>query len=76
MSYDLSSDVMPEHQKGASFYGLLFNHCTSAPIWLSKCGKYVTLICPEDNNWNLAWGSTDGNQDEKSKRSARKRKQQ
>ena len=67
MTYDLSSNVMGKEQHGASFYGPLFNHCTSAPIWVSKCGKYATLICPEERHWNLAWGNTDGKGDTSTK---------
>ena len=56
MNYDLSSDVMGDHQHGASFYGSLFNLCTC--VRFSKCGRYATLHCPEENSWNVTCGKT------------------
>ena len=67
LAFDLSSDVMVETGKngklgqvGATFYGPLVEHCTSAPIWVSKDGTRVTIVCPSDDCYNGAWGRSGG----------------
>ena len=46
-------------QVGVTFYGPLIIHCTSAPLWVNKEGL-VTIMCPDDECFNVAWGRGDG----------------
>jgi hypothetical protein len=66
LAFDLSSDVMINNgrdgalgQVGATFYGPLIEHCTSAPLWVNKEGL-VTIVCPDDECFNVAWGRGGG----------------
>ena len=63
---DISSDIMrsagtgeDSGQVGATFYGPLAEHLTSAPLWTSVDGKKVTLVCP-GRCYNMAWGRSGG----------------
>ena len=67
LAFDISSDVMVDigqnddlGQVGATFYGPLIDHCTSAPLWVSKDGSRVTIVCPTDECFNAAWGRAGG----------------
>lgn len=67
LAFDVSSDVMVDigrdpliGQAGSTFYGPLFNHCTSAPLWTNGDDSLVTIICPSKNCYNLAWGRAGG----------------
>jgi len=67
LAYDLSSDVLDQFGKcGATFYGSLFEHCTSAPLWVTSDGKQATIVCPKEVFYNFAWGNS-GNSSEQSK---------
>ena len=61
LAYDISSNITSNqwNQLGATFYGSLFGHQTSQPVWVSKDGKTVTLSCP-GNMYNFAWGRDGG----------------
>ena len=39
-----------------NFYGNLFEHCTSAPMWLNASKSQATIVCPLDGLFTLAWG--------------------
>lgn len=67
LAFDISSDVMVDigqndelGQVGATFYGPLIDHCTAAPLWVSKDGSRVTILCPTDDCFNAAWGRSGG----------------
>jgi hypothetical protein len=67
MAYDLSSDVLQRFGKsGATFYGSVLEHCTSAPLWVTLDGKLATIVCPVEDFYNFAWG-TSGNSSEQAK---------
>lgn len=56
VAFNLSSNVFSHlDQIGCTFYGGLFGHCTSMPIYLSGDGRRVR-IKPRGRNYNLAWG--------------------
>ena len=82
VAYDISSDVMVDigldeqlGQAGATFYGPLIDHCTSAPLWVSKDGSKVTIICPDDECFNAAWGRAGGDSEAtKARKAAEKEK--
>ena len=56
---DLSSDILKdEKQVGSNFLSSMFNHCTSAPIWIdSEHG--IHMLGPAEM-YNFAWGSNGG----------------
>ena len=67
IAFDVSSDVMVDigqngnlGQAGATFYGPLIEHCTSASLWISKDGSRVTILPPTDDCFNAAWGKAGG----------------
>ena len=67
IAFDISSNVMVKigqkgnlGQAGATFYGPLFKHCTSASLWISKDGSRVTVLPPTNDCFNAAWGKSGG----------------
>ena len=84
MAYDLSGSS-PEHLSsfggipsdrncfGATFFGSLINHGTSAPLWVDEERSLVTIVCPEDRLYNAAWGRSGGSSEETKVRLQQKR---
>ena len=62
MAYDLSGSTFLKMSQddpncfGATFFGSLIDHGTSAPLWVSKDGSLVTIVCPENQLFNCVWG--------------------
>jgi hypothetical protein len=74
MAYDVSSDVLEKFgQCGATFFGSLFEHCTSAPLWIDTSGTKCTINCPLDGLLNLAWGRGGGDSEQTKARKAAER---
>ena len=49
MAYDVSSDVLEKFEQcGATFFGSLFEHCTTAPLWIDASGTKCTINYPLD----------------------------
>ena len=44
-------------QIGANFFGSLFDHCTTRPIWIRSIDNAVSLHSTTDYGYNFAWGS-------------------
>ena len=59
VALNVSSNAFSEmlDQISCTFYGGLFEHCTSMPVWLSKDGMRV-CIKPRGRNYNMAWGKS------------------
>ena len=45
-------------QIGATFYGSLFKHCTTVPIWADWDSGTVHMY--HENVYNTAWGKSGG----------------
>ena len=57
ISQDITSSAYKYcDQIGANFFGSMFDHCTTRPIWIRSLDGGVTLKCPSDNAYNFAWG--------------------
>ena len=56
---DLSSDILKDgKQVGSTFLSSMFNHCTSAPIWIDS--KHDIHMLGPAEMYNFAWGSNGG----------------
>lgn len=71
-AYDLSNNQC-EPCYGATFFGSLISHGTSAPLWISRDGSLVTVVCPEDKLYNAAWGRSGGYSEESKRRKQQER---
>ncbi len=75
---NLSSDVFSEliGQFGSTFFGSLFEHCSSCPIWIQKDG--MIRVTPPDGTkyYNFAWGDHLANRRKKIAALARARRRQ
>jgi hypothetical protein len=40
---------------GANFFGSMFDHCTTRPIWIRSIDNRVMLHPPTDYAYNFAW---------------------
>ena len=66
MAYDVSSDVLEQFgQCGSTSFGSLFEHCTSAPLWVDECLGKCNIHCPLDGIFTLTWGRGGGYSDRK-----------
>ena len=60
-AFDISSYVTEQLGfVGATFLSSLFEHCTSVPVWTSADGLEISLSPYDDKNYNFAWGSNGG----------------
>jgi hypothetical protein len=70
MAYDLSPSAFVSRSDndptcfGATFFGSVTQHGTSAPLWVNRDGSLVTIVCPEERLYNGAWGSSGGSSEE------------
>ena len=60
-SFDLSSYNL--NSVGATFFSLIFFHCTSIPIWIDKEG--IVHLKGPTNMYNFAWGKDGGSSNDK-----------
>jgi hypothetical protein len=51
-----SSAYESTKQIGANFFGSMFDHCTTRPIWIRSIDNTVMLHPPTDYGYNFAWG--------------------
>ena len=51
-----SSGYESTKQIGANFFGSMFDHCTTRPIWVSSIDNTVMMRPPTDYGYNFAWG--------------------
>jgi hypothetical protein len=51
-----SSGYESTKQIGANFFGSMFDHCTTRPIWIRSLDNTVMLHPPTEHAYNFAWG--------------------
>ena len=51
-----SSAYESTKQIGANFFGSMFDHCTTRPIWIRSIDNTVMMRPPTDYGYNFAWG--------------------
>ncbi len=65
---NLSSDAFSDtiNQFGSTFFGSLFEHCSSGPLWIRDDGM-IRVAQPEGTKfYNFAWGNHVANRKQKS----------